>query len=169
MDDSRNESLTEAVENLSESGRDGNLARSFVSVFVAGQMFGIPVLTVQAVLGPQPMTRIPLAPPEVAGSLNLRGRIVTAIDLRTRLGLEPRPPGDGGMNVVVEVGAELYSLIVDTVGEVQSFSADDREQTPASLDNVWRHIAAGIYRLDDQLMVVLDVAKLLDMGQSEVA
>ena len=169
MDDSRNESLTEAGENLSESGRDGNLARSFVSVFVAGQMFGIPVLTVQAVLGPQPMTRIPLAPPEVAGSLNLRGRIVTAIDLRARLGLEPRSDGDGGMNVVVEVGAELYSLIVDTVGEVQSFTAEDREHIPATLDPLWRQIVDGIYRLDDRLMIVADVAKLIEMRYTEAA
>ncbi len=115
------------------------------------------------------MTRVPLAPSEVAGSLNLRGRIVTAIDFRIRLGLGPRPEGEEGMNVVVEIDGEPYSLIVDTVGEVQSFAAGDREQTPASLDSVWRSIAAGIYRLDDQLMVVIDVAKLLDMGQQSEA
>ena len=169
MDDARNEFLTETVEHQSESGRDGNLGRNFVSVFVAGQLFGIPVLTVQAVLGPQPMTRIPLAPPEVAGSLNLRGRIVTAIDLRTRLGLEPRSDGDGGMNVVVEVGAELYSLIVDSVGEAQSFAAEDYEHTPATLDPRWCQIVDGIYRLDDRLMIVADVTKLIEMRYVEAA
>ncbi len=152
-----------------DSVHGGNTSRDFVSMSVAGQLFGIPVLTVQDVLGPQRMTRVPLAPPEVAGSLNLRGRIVTAIDFRTWLGLDPRPEGEEGMNVVVEIDGEPYSLIVDTVGEVLSFSPDDREQTPASLENVWRHIATGVYRLDDQLMVALDVAKLLDMGQSEAA
>ena len=163
--------MSQAMQNESTSdsihGRNNGL--DFVSMSVAGQLFGIPVLTVQDVLGPQRMTRVPLAPPEVAGSLNLRGRIVTAIDFRIRLGLGPRPEGEAGMNVVVEIGGEPYSLIVDTVGEVLSFSPDDREQTPASLDNVWRSIAAGIYRLDDRLMVVIDVAKLLDMGQSEAA
>ncbi len=156
-------------ESTLDSIHGGNTSLDFVSMSVAGQLFGIPVLTVQDVLGPQRMTRVPLAPPEVAGSLNLRGRIVTAIDFRIRLGLGPRPAGEEGMNVVVEIDGEPYSLIVDTVGEVLSFSPDDREQTPASLDNVWRSIAAGIYRLDDQLMVVIDVAKLLDMGQSEAA
>lgn len=153
----------------SNSNHGGNNGLDFVSMSVAGQLFGIPVLTVQEVLGPQRMTRVPLAPPEVAGSLNLRGRIVTAIDFRTWLGLDPRPEGEEGMNVVVEIGGEPYSLIVDTVGEVLSFSPDDREQTPASLDSGWRYIAAGIYRLDDRLLVVIDVAKLLDMGQSEAA
>ncbi len=163
--------MSQAMQNesTSDSIHGGNNSLDFVSMSVDGQLFGIPVLTVQDVLGPQRMTRVPLAPPEVAGSLNRRGRIVTAIDFRTRLGLGPRPEGEEGMNVVVEIGGEPYSLIVDTVGEVLSFSPDDREQTPASLDNVWRHIATGIYRLDDQLMVVLDVAKLLDMGQSEAA
>ena len=163
--------MSQAMQNesTSDSIHGGNNGLDFMSMSVAGQLFGIPVLTVQDVLGPQRMTRVPLAPPEVAGSLNLRGRIVTAIDFRIRLGLGPRPEGEEGMNVVVEIGGEPYSLIVDTVGEVLRFSPDDREQTPASLDNVWRSIAAGIYRMDDRLMVVIDVAKLLDMGRSEAA
>ena len=161
--------MSQAMQNESAAIHGGTNSLDFVSMSVAGQLFGIPVLTVQDVLGPQRMTRVPLAPPEVAGSLNLRGRIVTAIDFRIRLGLGPRPEGEDGMNVVVEIGGEPYSLIVDTVGEVQSFAADDREQTPASLDSVWRSIAAGIYRLDDQLMLVIDVAKLLDMGQQSEA
>src|SRR5271165_5037882 len=90
----------------------------FVTMFIEGQMFGIPVLVVQDVLGPQRITRIPLAPPEVAGSLNLRGRIVTAIDVRLCLGLEKRPADVQGMSVVVDHGGEFYSLIVDNVGEV---------------------------------------------------
>src|SRR3954464_7365242 len=85
--------------------------RQYVSIVIDGQMFGIPVLIVHDVLGPQRITRIPLAPPEVAGSLNLRGRIVTAIDVRTRLGLEPRPAENPGMSVVVEHANESYSLM----------------------------------------------------------
>src|ERR1700731_467442 len=97
-------------------------AQEFVTVTVAGQLFGIPVLQVQDVLGPQRITRVPLAPPEVAGSLNLRGRIVTAIDIRIRLGLPELTDGKPGMSVVVDHGGELYSLMVDSVGEVLSLS-----------------------------------------------
>jgi purine-binding chemotaxis protein CheW len=141
----------------------------FVTMSVAGQLFGIPVLTIQDVLGPQRITRVPLAQPEIAGSLNLRGRIVTAIDFRTRMGLEPRPHGEDGMNVVVEVEGEQYSLVVDSVGEVLSPAPDHFEHTPATLDPIWRQIAAGVYRLDDRLMVVVDVAKLLEIEQAEAA
>src|SRR6185437_15053511 len=104
--------------------------REFVSITVAGQLFGIPVLQVQDVLGPQRITRIPLAPPEVAGSLNLRGRIVTAIDLRTRLRLPPLAEGKSGMSIVVDYGGELYSVMVDAVGEVLSLSDETAERNP---------------------------------------
>jgi purine-binding chemotaxis protein CheW len=87
--------------------------RQFVTVVIERQTFGIPVLVVQDILGPQKITRVPLAPAEVAGALNLRGRIVTAINVRRRLGLAPRPAEMKGMNVVVEHDGELYSLMVD--------------------------------------------------------
>lgn len=136
----------------------------FVSITVAGQLFGIPVLQVQDVLGPQRITRIPLAPPEVAGSLNLRGRIVTAIDLRTRLRLPPLPDGQAGMSIVVDHGGELYSVIVDQVGEVLSLGAGTVERNPATLDPIWRDVSGGIHRLDKTLLIVLDVARVLDFS-----
>ena len=136
----------------------------FVSITVAEQLFGIPVLQVQDVLGPQRITRIPLAPPEVAGSLNLRGRIVTAIDLRTRLRLPPLPDGRRVMSVVVDHGGELYSVLVDSVGEVLSLHAESAERNPATLDPVWREVSGGIYRLDKTLLIVLDVARVLDFS-----
>ena len=157
------------TDTLLDTAHGGGGKLDFVSMSVAGQLFGIPVLTVPDVLGPQQMTRVPLAPPEIAGSLNLRGRIVTAIDFRTRLGLEPRPETEQGMNVVVENSGELYSLIVDSVGEVLSFSPDDYEHLPATVDPRWSQISAGIYQLDDQLMVVIDVAKLLVLERAEAA
>src|SRR5258707_1693354 len=92
--------------------------RQYVSIVIADQLFGIPVLIVHDVLGPQRITRIPLAPPEVAGSLNLRGRIVTAIDVRLCLGLEKRPADKPGMSVVAEHAGQVYSLIVVKVGQV---------------------------------------------------
>jgi purine-binding chemotaxis protein CheW len=138
--------------------------REFVSITVAGQLFGIPVLQVQDVLGPQRITRIPLAPLEVAGSLNLRGRIVTAIDLRTRLRLPPLPEGQSGMSIVVDHGGELYSIIIDAVGEVLSLSGAAAERNPVTLDPVWREVSAGIYRLKEALLIVLDVARVLDFS-----
>ncbi|HTH16847.1 MAG TPA: chemotaxis protein CheW [Magnetospirillum sp.] len=141
--------------------------QDYVTMYIEGQLFGIPVLTVQDVLGPQKITRIPLAPREVAGSLNLRGRIVTAVDVRLRLGLPNEGAENKGMSVVVDQGGELYSLLVDQVGEVLSLPAAKFERNPPTLDPMWREFSAGIYRLDDKLLVVLDVAKLLDFTRNE--
>ncbi len=141
----------------------------FVSMTVADQVFGIPVLSVQDVLGPQIITRIPLAPPEVAGALNLRGRIVTAIDVRKRLGLPPRAKDQSEMSIVVEFGGELFSLVIDSVGEVLSLSADAYERNPANLDPRWREVSGGVFRLSDRLLVVLDVSRLLEFATVEAA
>ncbi|GGF35338.1 chemotaxis protein CheW [Aliidongia dinghuensis] len=141
-------------------------SHDYVSIFIAGQMFGIPVLQVQDVLGPQRITRIPLAPPEVAGSLNLRGRIVTAIDVRTRLKLPKNTESKESMSVVVDQGGEQYSLLVDNVGEVLSLTSETFERNPATLDSAWRDVSNGIHRLDGNLLIILDVARLLDFATS---
>ncbi len=142
--------------------------KQFVTIFIAGQMFGIPVLDIQDVLGPQKLTWVPLAPSEVAGILNLRGRIVTAIDVRKRLGLSPSDVRDS-MSIVVDHQNELYSLIVDSVGEVLNLADNSYERSPATLDALWQELSAGVYRLNEKLMVVLDVSKLLDFENSEAA
>jgi purine-binding chemotaxis protein CheW len=152
-----------------KSGAEADGPRDFVTMTVAGQLFGIPVLAVQDVLGEQRITRVPLAPPEVAGTLNLRGRIVTAIDMRQRLGLPARPPEQNGMSVVVDREGELYSLVVDAVGEVLRLEVEQYERNPATLDPVWRDVSTGVYRLDDNLMVVLDVRRLLEIRRAEAA
>jgi purine-binding chemotaxis protein CheW len=144
-------------------------SQDYVTMTIADQLFGIPVLTVQDVLGSQRITRIPLAPPEVAGALNLRGRIVTAMDVRRRLDLPSREAGKAGMSVVVDHNGELYSLIVDSVGEVLSLPNDAFERNPATLDPKWREVSAGIYRLDGKLLVVLEVSRLLDIRRAEAA
>lgn len=151
----------------------GDLAVSerqdFVTMTIADQLFGIPVLQVQDVLSPQRITRIPLAPPEIAGSLNLRGRIVTAVDVRLRLGLPPLEAARRGMSIVVELRGELYSLMVDNVGEVLSLLGEDFERNPATLDPRWREVSTGIYRLNEKLLVVLDVSRLLNFANIEAA
>lgn len=147
----------------------GGDTSQFVTLTVEGQLFGIPVLSVQDVLAKQMIANVPLAHPVVAGLINLRGRIVTAIDLRRRMGLEDRPPGADSMNVVVEHGNELYSLIIDSIGDVLTVSAEKFERNLATLDPLWRSFADGIYRLEDRLLVVLDIGRLLEFADTEAA
>ena len=135
--------------------------RQFVTLTVAEQLCGVPVLGVRDILSQQAITRIPLAPPEVAGSLNLRGRIVTAIDLRRRLRLPPALPGAPSMSVVTEQDGELYALLVDQVCEVMRPLAGAFERNPPTLPPAWAAYSNGIYRLDGTLLVVLDLARLL--------
>lgn len=156
--------IPSALHDNDANNEDHNL---FVTMTIENQLFGIPVLLVRDVLGPQHINIIPLAPPEVAGSLNLRGRVVTAIDVRKRLGLPPRSDDDPSMSVVVEHGNELYSLIIDSVGEVLSLPASASEAIPATLDDTWRSITNGIYQLKDQLMVELDIDRILDFADAD--
>ncbi len=146
-----------------------DLLREYVTATIGGQLCGLPVMQVQDVLGPQQITPIPLSNPEVAGSLNLRGRIVTAIDLRMRLGMVARDADDKGMSVVVEHQNELYSLMVDSVGEVLKLSGDQIERNPPTLDALWRRFSEGVFRLETGLLVILDVNHLLDFGVNEEA
>ena len=166
-----------ANNNLPSTQRNSGVPRAFggeratgqfVSVSIDGQMFGIPVLMVHDILGPQRITRIPLAPPEIAGSLNLRGRIVTAVHVRRRLGLDPLP-GQDTMSVVVEHHGDFYSLIVDGVGEVLMLDLDNFEPHPPTMPQRVRDISAGIYQLKDSLLVILDVSNLLDFIGQEPA
>jgi purine-binding chemotaxis protein CheW len=137
---------------------------TFVTLSVADQLCGVPVLAVRDILGPQIITRIPLAPPEIAGSLNLRGRIVTAIDLRRRLRLPAATAGLDRMSVVAEQGGELYALLVDQVSEVMSLRVSQFERNPPTLPAVWAEFSSGIYRLAGRLLVVLDVARILALS-----
>lgn len=140
---------------------ENEAAGMMLTLAVAGQSCGVPVLAVRDVLGLQAITRIPLAPAEVAGSLNLRGRIVTAIDLRTRLGLPRRDAAAPAMSVVVEVGGELYSLLADEVGEVLTLDPAERAPNPPTLDETWRGFTEGVHRRGDALLVVLNVERLM--------
>jgi purine-binding chemotaxis protein CheW len=133
----------------------------FVVMTVRGQLCGIPVLSVRDIIVTHGMTRIPLAPPEVAGSMNLRGRIVTAIDLRRRLNLPARESGQAGMSVVVDRQGELYSLVVDSVREVIEFNDRQLEPNPPTLAAAWREFSSGIYRLQSELLVVLNTERVL--------
>lgn len=141
----------------------------FVTFTIAEQLFGVPVLRVQDVLRMRSITCIPLAPDEISGSLNLRGRIVTAVDVRLRLGLAPRDGKSQSMSIVVEHESELYSLVVDSVGEVLGVAPGDYERNPPTLDARIREYSDGIYRLENELLVVLNVSRLLSYGRTKAA
>ena len=140
-----------------------------VSVTVGGQLFGLPVLRVQDVIRQTPMNRVPLAPPEIAGSLNLRGRIVTALDLRRRLGMAPRGADDSFMCVIVERGGELYAFLVDDVGDVLWLPRAAREPAPVTLAPDWRALCDGLHQLEDGLLLVLDIEQTLTLSQPPLA
>lgn len=142
--------------------------REFVTVFIGEQMFGIPVTDIHEVFHPHSITPVPLAPPEVRGVLNLRGRIVTAIEVRTRLGLPPIEVGhENLMAIGVEVNEEAYGLIIDRVGDVLQLAERDCEAIPCNMERSWQAVASGIYRLDGQLMIVLDIKRLLAVEEKQ--
>ncbi len=135
----------------------------FVTFSVAGQMFGLPIARVQDVFKPARITPVPLAGAEIAGVLNLRGRIVTVIDMRRRLDMKRREANDAPMAIGIESRGELFGLIIDAVGEVLRLPAADREPNPVNLDRKLATLSAGVYRLEGQLFVVLDVDRVLDL------
>jgi purine-binding chemotaxis protein CheW len=141
----------------------------YVTAMIGGQLFGMPISRVQDVFIPELMTRVPLASSDVAGVLNLRGRIVTAIDMRSRLGLPKRDSGRPPMAVGVDLRGESYGLLIDAVGEVLKLADDSREVNPVNLDPRMAKMASGIHRLDGQLMVVLDVDRVLEIAADMLA
>jgi purine-binding chemotaxis protein CheW len=135
----------------------------YVTFEIAGRWFGAEVKDVNDVFALHALTPAPLARPDVAGLLNLRGRIVTAIDARARLGLPPREAGaHGRMAIGIERDGESYGIIVDAVGEVLRLAHDQFEETPGNLDESWREVARGVFRLPKGLLVAIDIAKMLD-------
>lgn len=140
----------------------------FVTFEVGGQLFGVPIDEVQDVFKPQRLTAVPLAHADIAGVLNLRGRIVTMIDCRQHLGME-RGSSDEVMAIGVERGGESYGLLIDKIGDVLSLEASAFEPNPVNLDQRWRAVSKGVFRLDRRLLIVLNIATILDFGRREAA
>ena len=122
-----------------------------------GDLFGVEVEHVQEVLRSQSITRVPLAPPAVAGLINLRGQVVTAIELRERLGRGPRAEGEEPVVIVVRLHGEAVSLLVDSIADVVDVDVRDFEAPPDTLDGAGRELILGAYKLAGQLLLALDV------------
>lgn len=133
----------------------------FVTMAIDNQWFGLSVAYVRDILGPRQITTIPLSSPEVAGSLNLRGRIITALNLRQALGLPTIQEPSKSMSIVVEHNDELYSLLIDEVGEVLNLNEDHLEPNPGTLDDRWKTLSEGIFQLEDYLLLSVDIDQLL--------
>jgi len=134
---------------------------------VGNILVGIEVDRVQEINRDQAMTTVPLAAPEIKGLINLRGQIVTAIDLRYRLGFPERGEGEKVMNAVVHSGEEIVSLLVDEAGDVVEVEEDDYEPVPPNVSPVIRRFASGTYKLDNELLLMLDADEVIDGDFSE--
>ncbi len=140
--------------------------QQFATFFLGDSYFGVEVQRVQEILRSQEMTPVPLSSPVVRGLINLRGQIVTAIDLRRRLGLPACAQGQPLMNVVVRSSGGGVSLLVDDIGDVVEAEESTFERPPDTLDGDARKMIRGVHKLNDRLMHVLDTEEVL-IGFSE--
>ncbi len=136
----------------------------YVTAMIGGQLFGLPIARVQDVFMPERLTSVPLSSPEIAGILNLRGRIITIVDMRLRLGV-PQPENAGQpMAVGIEHRGESYGLLIDDVGEVMTLPDSLRENNPVNLDARLAEVSSGVFRLASQLLVVLNIDRVLHVS-----
>jgi purine-binding chemotaxis protein CheW len=143
--------------------KENDVLDEYVTLTVGEQLFGIPITRVRDVFVPEGLTRVPLAPPEIAGVLNLRGRVVTGIDLRSRLGLRSTQEAPPAFAIGIESRNESYGLLIDSIGDVMRLSARERESNPLNFDPALAPLSAGIYRLPGRLLVILDIDRVLDL------
>jgi purine-binding chemotaxis protein CheW len=139
------------------------LDHRYCTFLLGGVHFGVPVTKVQEVLRAQERTRIPLVSPVVDGLINLRGEIVTTLDLRRRLGLPPRGDDAEAMNVVIRSDEGVVSLLVDEIRDVLEVEDADFEPVPPTLTGPWRDLVTAIFKLDDSLLLILDTERLLEI------
>jgi len=140
--------------------------KQFCTFYLDNHMFGVKVEQVQEVFRYQAMTKVPLAPPEVRGLINLRGQIITALDLRRRLGMEVRSEDKLPMNVVVRTEDGVVSLLVDEIGDVLEVSEDVHERPPETIPEGVRNLVLGVYKLDGKLLLILDSEKAVNVGHA---
>ena len=141
----------------------------YITVTIGSQLFGLPIEGVHDVFRLTGMTPVPRSRTEIAGVLNMRGRIVTAIDMRRRLDLGEREANESPMAVGIEHRGESYGLVIDEVGDVLRLPVANIEPNPVNLDPRWVRVSSGVQRLEGNLLVILDVARILDMEDDKVA
>jgi purine-binding chemotaxis protein CheW len=151
------ESVNEATPNEATGQIAAGQGGRFATFLIDGRLFGVRVDDVQEVLRGQAMTRVPLAPDSIRGLINLRGQIVTGLDMRARLRLGQRTTEAPPINVVVRAEGEPVSLLVDEIGDVIEVSAAAFERRPGNLDPAMRDLIAGVYKLKDRLLLILDL------------
>jgi purine-binding chemotaxis protein CheW len=139
-------------------------SEQFSTFFVADLFFGVDVLHVQEVLRAQQMTSVPQAPEVIEGLINLRGQIVTAIDMRRRLRLPPRVGDKSPMNIVVRTLDGVVSLLVDEIGDVLQMDPSTYEPPPENLDPAAKNLIRGVYKLKDRLLLVLNEERTVDLA-----
>lgn len=134
-------------------------SRQFCTFFLDNLLFGVHVLDVQEVIRYQEMTHVPLASEVISGLINLRGQIVTAIDLRRRLSLNDRPAGQLPMNMVVRTDDGAVSLLVDEIGDVIEVTEESFERPPETMQGTARDLVRGVYKLKEGLLLILDTER----------
>jgi len=152
------------VQTVNRKADTVQMMRQFATFFVADLFFGVDVLCVQEVLRFQQMTRVPQAPEVIEGLINLRGQIVTAIDMRRRLGLPARAGDQTPMNMVIRAEEGAVSLLVDEIGDVLDVDASAYERPPENIEAMARELILGVYKLKDRLLLVLDTEKTVDLA-----
>jgi purine-binding chemotaxis protein CheW len=142
--------------------------QEFVTLRLGAQLFGIAVSAVQDVMHAPKIAPVPLAPEVIAGVINVRGRIVTAFDMRRRMRLGPNPDPASMMLVVIHYEHDLFALMVDAVGDVLALPMNQFEKVPANIDDCWREVAAGVFKLEEELLVILDVVRIIRPGDAVI-
>lgn len=140
--------------------------REFCTFYLDGLYFGVRVQDVQEVLRHQEMISVPLAPSIVSGLINLRGKIVTALNLRRRLKMSDLAEGQLPMNVVVRTNEGVVSLLVDEIGDVLNVEEDSFERPPDTINESTRELIQGVYKLKDKLLLILDTQKTVSLSSS---
>lgn len=150
--------------NPAKGGRTVSETRQLCTFLIDGMLFGVDVMHVQEVIRYQEMTVVPLASSTVRGLINLRGQIVTAIEMRARLGLEPRSADTLPMNVVTTTADGVVSLLVDEIGDVLEVEERTFERAPETMGAAFRDLVPGVFKLDGRLLLLLDAERVAALG-----
>lgn len=154
------EQATASKSHFGEAIAMGSEMKQYCGFTVGNDLFAVPVLDVQEVIRPPAVTRVPLAKAGIRGLINLRGQIVTAVSLRTLLGL-PESQSSEFMNVIARVDDSLVALVVDQIRDVMNVTAESFEPTPDTLASPLRDYVLGVHKVEGRLLIVLDLNKVL--------